>query len=260
LAATGIPLHLTEVDIDGLDDLSQLTEMQRVMPLFWEHEAVEGITLWGFRYGVWRQEQGAYLVNEDGSERPALIWLKAYINDTLQNVESIAVSGENGSTEITEKGGSLNMSALVLPTNATIPNVKWKVLPTSVATIDQNGVLTALEDGVATVTATAWDGSKVVGEVEIIISNQTTKISFDEAAIIKVFPNPSVNGKFNITLLDKNMKNTQLNIYNMNGQLVYNQVNLNFGSNEISALLNKGVYAIQVKGNNFNYISKIIVE
>jgi hypothetical protein len=114
--------------------------------------------------------------------------------------------------------------------------------------------------GVATVTATAWDGSKVVGEVEIIISNQTTKISFDEAAIIKVFPNPSVNGKFNITLLDKNMKNTQLNIYNMNGQLVYNQVNLNFGSNEISALLNKGVYAIQVKGNNFNYISKIIVE
>jgi hypothetical protein len=46
----------------------------------------------------------------------------------------------------------------------------------------------------------------------------------------------------------------------MNAQLVYNQGNISFGSNEISARLNKGVYAIQVKGNDFNYMSKIIVE
>jgi hypothetical protein len=110
------------------------------------------------------------------------------------------------------------------------------------------------------VTATAWDGSKVFGEVEITISNQATGISIDEDTTIKVFPNPSINGKFTISLLNKNLKNTQLNIFNMNGQLVFSQANMSYGTNEISAGLNKGIYAIQVTGNDFNYMSKIIVE
>ncbi len=51
LAGTGIPIYLTEMDIDGLSDPVQLREYQRVFPLFWNHAAVKGITLWGFRTG-----------------------------------------------------------------------------------------------------------------------------------------------------------------------------------------------------------------
>jgi hypothetical protein len=29
--------------------------------------------------GLWRNAQGAYLVREDGSERPALRWLRDYV-------------------------------------------------------------------------------------------------------------------------------------------------------------------------------------
>lgn len=79
LAETGLPVYVTELDIDGPDDARQLQDYRRVFPVFWEHPAVRGITLWGFRPGLWRDEQGANLIREDGSERPALQWLRGYV-------------------------------------------------------------------------------------------------------------------------------------------------------------------------------------
>lgn len=82
LAATGLPIYVTEFDIDGRDDARQLAAYERVFPVFWNHLAVRGITLWGFRPGLWRTKQGANLVREDGSERPALTWLRHYVRET----------------------------------------------------------------------------------------------------------------------------------------------------------------------------------
>lgn len=79
LAATGLPIYVTELDIDGPTDEAQLADYQRVFPVFWEHPAVKGITLWGYRPGLWRQKERAYLVRKDGSERPALTWLREYV-------------------------------------------------------------------------------------------------------------------------------------------------------------------------------------
>lgn len=93
LATSGLPLFVTELDIDGPTDQIQLAEYQRVFPIFWEHPAVEGITLWGYRPGMWRTEQGAYLIEEDGvTERPALIWLRNYVASTVLDVEDIQPS------------------------------------------------------------------------------------------------------------------------------------------------------------------------
>ncbi|WP_375436396.1 endo-1,4-beta-xylanase [uncultured Hymenobacter sp.] len=82
LATSGLPLYITELDIDGLQDEVQLAEYQRVFPLFWEHPAVKGITLWGYRPGHWRTAQGAYLAYENGAERAALKWLREYVKQT----------------------------------------------------------------------------------------------------------------------------------------------------------------------------------
>ncbi len=85
LAETGLPIVVTELDIDGLDDAVQLAEYQRVFPVLWEHPAVEGITLWGWKVGMWRTEQGAYLIDTDGvSERPSVVWLRQYLCDLVQ--------------------------------------------------------------------------------------------------------------------------------------------------------------------------------
>ena len=81
LAGSGLPIYVTEMDVDGVDDAVQLAGYQRVFPVFWEHPAVAGVTLWGYRPGLWRQEQGANLMREDGSERPALVWLRDYLRE-----------------------------------------------------------------------------------------------------------------------------------------------------------------------------------
>ncbi len=82
MAATGLTLYVTELDIDGFTDEEQLADYQRIFPVFWEHPAVQGITLWGFQAGMWRTEQKAYLLREDGSERPALQWLRQYVAES----------------------------------------------------------------------------------------------------------------------------------------------------------------------------------
>ncbi|HEV7715574.1 MAG TPA: cadherin domain-containing protein, partial [Steroidobacteraceae bacterium] len=73
---------------DGPTDEVQLADYQRIFPVFWEHPAVKGITLWGFRPGHWRTAQGAYLVLANGAERRAMVWLQAYVRDNLPVVAS----------------------------------------------------------------------------------------------------------------------------------------------------------------------------
>ena len=82
LATAGLPIYVTELDIDGPTDEVQLADYQRIFPAFWEHPAVRGITLWGYRPGHWRTAQGAYIVLENGAERPAMLWLKDYVANT----------------------------------------------------------------------------------------------------------------------------------------------------------------------------------
>jgi len=57
----------------------QLAEYQRVFPIFWEHPAVQGITLWGWRIGMWRTSEKAYLMSNEYTERPAMTWLRSYV-------------------------------------------------------------------------------------------------------------------------------------------------------------------------------------
>jgi endo-1,4-beta-xylanase len=89
LATTGLPIQITELDIDGPSDAIQLQDYQRIFPALYEHPAVEGITLWGWRRGLWRDAQGAYIINQDGSERPALEWLRTYLDsvDVTASIE-----------------------------------------------------------------------------------------------------------------------------------------------------------------------------
>jgi len=106
LAETGLPIQATEMDIDGNptvddqvteeeSDQTQLEAIQRIFPAFWEHDAVEGVTLWGWRPGLWRQDQEAFLVRNTGEERPALEWLREYVEST-----ELVVSNEEITSDI----------------------------------------------------------------------------------------------------------------------------------------------------------------
>lgn len=97
LAQFGLPIQITELDIEGdmyfdangepqdggtteQKDSFQLAEYQRIFDIYWYHPSVTGITLWGWRPGLWQNDAAAYLIDPcTGQERPALQWLNTTI-------------------------------------------------------------------------------------------------------------------------------------------------------------------------------------
>ncbi|APO43007.1 1,4-beta-xylanase [Paenibacillus xylanexedens] len=77
LAATGLPIYVSELDMTG-DDNTQLQRYQQKFPVLWKHSAVKGVTLWGYNQNqTW--VSGSHLVNSNGTERPAMQWLRNYL-------------------------------------------------------------------------------------------------------------------------------------------------------------------------------------
>jgi endo-1,4-beta-xylanase len=84
LAATGIPIYISEFDLGTADNAQpnealQLSEYQRIFPILWEHPGMGGITLWGYIQGqMW--QPNCYLRRSNGTETPALQWLRNYLS------------------------------------------------------------------------------------------------------------------------------------------------------------------------------------
>ena len=67
---------------------------------------------------------------------------------------------EISESELTlELGATAQLNATVLPANAANKNVRWTSSDSTIATVDDNGVVTALKEGVVTITATAVSGN-----------------------------------------------------------------------------------------------------
>ncbi|HVU22636.1 MAG TPA: endo-1,4-beta-xylanase [Opitutus sp.] len=124
IAGTGLPVYISEFDIDGAtaegaaDDAKQLAEYQRVFPIFWENPAVRGVTLWGYRPGLWRNDQKAYIVLTDGTERPAMTWLKSYV---LGDRAAVATLPQSQAAAV---GGNLTLTAAASGNPA--PALAWR--------------------------------------------------------------------------------------------------------------------------------------
>ena len=101
------------------------------------------------------------------------------LSNQVTAVTSITLTGAGGATTITTDGGSLQLSASVLPANATNKTVTWSITSgTSLASINSTtGLVTAIDNGTVTVRATAKDGSGIYGSLVIILSNQVTAVT-----------------------------------------------------------------------------------
>ena len=92
------------------------------------------------------------------------------IGSTAQPVASIAVTAAGNVTTVAT-GSTIQMSAIVLPANATDQGVVWFVTPGSGnATITQEGLLTGTAPGDVIVIATAHDGSGVTGTLKVTVN------------------------------------------------------------------------------------------
>jgi len=69
--------------------------------MYWEHPSVKGVTLWGYRPGHWREQHGANLVLEVGTEKPALVWLRGNVHGIAPQVaEPIGIAELDADTLI----------------------------------------------------------------------------------------------------------------------------------------------------------------
>ncbi len=94
LAATKLPIYVTEYDVDIADDDQQSDIYQEQFPVFWNHRSVNGVTLWGYKQGqTWKQN--AFLIKSDGTERPSLIWLKNFVKTSLSGYSCLSDLNES---------------------------------------------------------------------------------------------------------------------------------------------------------------------
>jgi uncharacterized protein YjdB len=101
---------------------------------------------------------------------------------TLSNqvipVTGITVTGAGGATTITTDNGTLQLTATVLPDNATNKNVTWSIQNgTGQASINTTGLVTAIANGTVTSVATAADGSGITGSRTLTLSNQVILVT-----------------------------------------------------------------------------------
>lgn len=74
---TGLPVYITEYDIDLADDNKQKQVMQEQFTMFWNNPNVKGITLWGYIQGAtWKPNTGLV---RNGQPRPAMTWLMSFL-------------------------------------------------------------------------------------------------------------------------------------------------------------------------------------
>lgn len=83
-------------------------------------------------------------------------------------VQAIEVSSSNGLTSFSA-GESLQLTANVLPANATNPTVTWSISDPTTALINAAGEVTGLIGGIVTAKATANDGSGISGSLTLTI-------------------------------------------------------------------------------------------
>jgi len=75
---TGLPVYITEYDINLADDTQQSQVMQSQFTMFWNDPNVKGITLWGYIEGAtWETNTG--LMTSSGTMRPAMTWLVNFL-------------------------------------------------------------------------------------------------------------------------------------------------------------------------------------
>lgn len=96
------------------------------------------------------------------------------VSDGIIKAESVTLN--TTSTNIL-LGGTKTLKATVLPDNATMKSVTWKSSNPNVATVDENGVVTGVSAGTATITATAADGKGAYAECKINVVHNSIALT-----------------------------------------------------------------------------------
>jgi YD repeat-containing protein len=173
-----------------------------------------------------------------------------YTYDALGNRLTKTVT--NGNTTVAVTGVSLNKSATtlsvnqaeqltatVLPSNATNQQVAWTSSNESIAVVSGIGIVTAKQAGKATITVTTADGNKkATCEVTVLPLLGIEDINISE---IKLYPNPA---KDFLTL--KNAEGKDIIVYTSLGNKIFEKANVSDEEIINTSSWSSGVYLVKI--------------
>ncbi|MGN0163756.1 MAG: Ig-like domain-containing protein, partial [Candidatus Ornithomonoglobus sp.] len=128
-------------------------------------------------------------------------------------VEVTSVKLDKSAVEIVE-GKTVPVKAVIKPTNATYKNITWSTSDESIATVSQDGYITAQGVGEAVVSATAVNGVNTVCSVTVLSSDTPAQLKVEDATVkagkqvaitVSIAANPGIS-TFNFDLTYDNTK------------------------------------------------------
>ena len=132
------------------------------------------------------------VVPEGGSDTP-----------TVVPVTSVQI----GSSSLAlEPGETANLTATVLPSNATDKSVSWSSNNTGVATVDNNGKVTAVAAGSAVITVTTTDGGKTA-TCNVTVTNPAVPVQSVSLDKTELSLNVGENATLTATVMPANADN-----------------------------------------------------
>lgn len=92
---------------------------------------------------------------------------------------------ENEDTEITRKlNETVQLKASVWPPEATNPALRWSSNNEAVASVDENGLVTALSYGEAVISVSTVDGSELSSSLKVVVKNPLGGITLSPTSIV----------------------------------------------------------------------------
>lgn len=110
-------------------------------------------------------------------------WTTATCQVTVNPTMASSIS-LNQSTITLPIGSTQTLTATVLPANTSDKTVTWSSSDESIATVNANGLVTAVSQGLATITATTNDGSNLSASCSVNVTQiSATSIRLDQAEV-----------------------------------------------------------------------------
>ena len=115
--ALQMPMYITEYDVGTDDDALQLECYKDQIPYMWEASYCAGVTLWGYiRHHTWTTNGNSGIIEEDGTDRPAMAWLREYMQSDKAKSAKSPFPGMKKEASLYVKPASLS-----LPMNESSP-------------------------------------------------------------------------------------------------------------------------------------------
>ncbi|MDX2190682.1 MAG: Ig-like domain-containing protein [Bacteroidota bacterium] len=160
-----------------------------------------------------------------------------------------------GTNSIDYNAGTVQLNAMAIPSSALLPTIVWSISDSTLAKVNQDGLVTALKNGVITITATVITNSQIQQTFVMTISGQSTPTMIGtniQNALnidLKIWPNPAKN----VLNISNNGTVKDISVLDVYGSLVL-QTKIESGISKIDIPFIQGIYFLITDNQRIKFV------